>query len=249
MSKDLFSSHAADYAKFRPTYPRALLEYIASFAEQKELAWDCATGNGQAALLLVNFFKKVYATDLSQQQIDSATSHPRIVYSVSPAEHTPFANDSFDLITIAQAYHWVNHELFAQEAKRVGKQNGIVAVIGYNLFRSSNKEVTKLIHDFYHNVTDPYWEPERKYVEELYQNTRFDFEEQNVKKTFKMQTRWSVQHVEGYINTWSAIKKFIKQNGFNPVDELIEEVKKVWGNQEIVEFDFPLGLRIGKIVK
>jgi len=106
-----------------------------------------------------------------------------------------------------------------------------------------------LIHDFYHNVTDPYWEPERKYVEELYQNAPFDFEEQQVKKSFKMQTRWSVQHVEGYINTWSAIKKFIKQNGFNPVDELIEEVKKVWGSEEIVEFDFPLGLRIGRIEK
>ena len=249
MSKDLFSSHAADYAKFRPTYPPALVEYIASFTGQKDSAWDCATGNGQAALLLVNFFRKVYATDLSQQQIDSATPHPRIVYSVSPAEQTQFADDSFDLITIAQAYHWVNHERFAHEARRVGKQNGIVAVIGYNLFRSANKEVTKLIHDFYHNVTDPYWEPERKFVEQLYQNAPFHFEELEVKKSFKMQTRWSIQHVQGYINTWSAIKKFIKQNGFNPVDELIEELKKVWGEKEILEFDFPLGLRIGKIAK
>ena len=249
MSKDLFSSHAADYARFRPTYPRSLLEYVASFTEQKDCAWDCATGNGQAALLLINLFKKVYATDLSQQQIDSATRHPSVVYSVSPAESTSFADNTFDLITIAQAYHWVNHEAFAKEAKRIGKNDAIVAVFGYNLFRSPNREVTRLIHDFYFNVTDRYWEPERKYVEQLYQNAPFYFDELEVKESFKMQTRWTIQQVEGYINTWSAIKKFVKQNAFNPVDELIQELKKVWGNEEALEFDFPLGLRVGKIVK
>jgi len=249
MAKDLFSSHAADYAKFRPTYPLSCIEYISSFAQNKDCALDCATGNGQAALLLANFFDRVYATDLSQQQIESANSHPRIIYSVSPAESTSFADDTFDAVTIAQAYHWVNHKKFCDEAKRIGKNHGIVAVIGYNLFRSTNKEVTKLIHDFYHNVTDPYWEPERKYVEELYQTTPFYFDEVPVTESFKMQTQWSIDHVAGYINTWSAIKKFIKQNGFNPVDELMLAVKKVWGSEEILEFDFPLGLRIGKISK
>jgi ubiquinone/menaquinone biosynthesis C-methylase UbiE len=249
MSKDLFSSHAADYAKFRPTYPRSLLKYVADFTEQKDVAWDCATGNGQAALLLIDLFKKVYATDLSKQQIDSAIAHPRIIYSVSAAESTSFADDTFNLITVAQAYHWVNHEAFAKEARRVGKKDAIVAVFGYNLFRSTNKEVTGLIHDFYFNVTDPYWEPERKYVERLYQNAPFDFEELQVKKSFKMQTQWTIEQVQGYINTWSAIKKFIKQNGFNPVDKLIEQLKRVWGNKEVVEFDFPLGVRVGRIVK
>ena len=249
MSKDLFSSHAADYAKFRPTYPLSCIEYISSLVQRKESAWDCATGNGQAALLIANFFDRVDATDLSQQQIDSATPHPKITYSVSRAESTSFQDNSFDLITIAQAYHWVNHKKFCDEATRVGRNNGVVAVIGYNLFRSANKEVTKLIHDFYQNVTDPYWEPERKYVEHLYQNTPFYFEELPVRQSFKMETHWTINHVEGYINTWSAIKKFIKQNGYNPVDALIEDVKEVWGNREILEFDFPLGLRIGKIVK
>jgi ubiquinone/menaquinone biosynthesis C-methylase UbiE len=249
MAKDLFSAHAAEYAKYRPTYPISCIEYIASLAEERECALDCATGNGQAALLLTNFFKKVNATDLSQQQIDSAIPHPRIIYSVSPAESTPFADNTFDAITIAQAYHWVNHKAFAEEAKRIAKNNAAVAVIGYNLFSSSNKEVSNLIHDFYHNVTDPYWEPERKYVEQLYQGAPFFFNELPVDKIFNMQTHWSIDHVQGYINTWSAIKKFIKQNGFNPVDELMQQVKKIWGPDEFLEFYFPLGLRIGRIKK
>jgi ubiquinone/menaquinone biosynthesis C-methylase UbiE len=249
MSKDLFSSHAADYAKFRPTYPPELIAYVASFAEKKETALDCATGNGQAAILLANFFERVYATDLSEKQIEAAQQHPHVIYSVSAAESTPFDENSFDTITIAQAYHWVNHEKFATEIKRIGRDHAVVAVIGYNLFRCANKEVTKLVDDFYYNVTDPYWEPERRYVEQGYKNAPFNFEELAVTESFKMQTTWSIGHVDGYINTWSAIKKFIKVNGFNPITGLIEKMSRVWGPVEELQFDFPLALRIGRVIK
>src|ERR1700730_1023241 len=99
MPKDLFSQHAPDYAKFRPTYPADLVEYIVSFVEKKETAWDCATGNGQAAVLLAKHFQQVFATDLSEGQIAAAQQLPNINYSVASAESTSFAADSFDLIT------------------------------------------------------------------------------------------------------------------------------------------------------
>jgi len=249
MSKDLFSAHANEYAKYRPTYPIELMAYIASLAEKKECALDCATGNGQAAILLAAFFEKVYATDFSEKQIDAAQAHPGVFYSVSPAETTPFEENTFDAITIAQAYHWVNHQKFAEEAKRIGKPNAVVAVIGYNLFRCSNNKVTDLVDAFYYNVTDPYWEPERKYVQNLYRDAPFDFEELRVTESFRMHTRWTLDQMEGYINTWSAIKKFIKVNGYNPVPALIEDIKSVWGNKESIPFDFPLALRIGRVVK
>ena len=249
MSKDLFSAHAADYAKYRPTYPVELMEYIASLAEKREAALDCATGNGQAAILLARFFDKVYATDFSAKQIEEAQPHPKVQYSVSRAESTNFQDNSFDAITIAQAYHWVNHEEFAREAKRIGRNNCIVAVIGYNLFRCANNEVTWLVDEFYYNVTDPYWEPERKYVQGLYMNAPFYFDELPVTNSFKMQSRWTIDQMEGYINTWSAIKKFIKVNGYNPIPDLIEKIRAIWGSDELVQFDFPLALRIGRIAK
>ena len=249
MSKDLFSSHAQDYAKYRPTYPTELLEYISSLAPGKEVALDVATGNGQAAVLLAKYFNKVFATDLSEKQIAEAEAHPRITYSVSPAETTPFTDNSFDAITIAQAYHWVNHERFAEEVKRIGKNQAIVAVIGYNLFRCANAQVTKVVDDFYYNVTDPYWEPERKYVQHLYKTAPFYFDELPAPTHFKMQTQWTIEQVEGYINTWSAIKKFIKLNESNPVPELMEDVRRVWGADEKLQFDFPLALRLGCVSK
>jgi ubiquinone/menaquinone biosynthesis C-methylase UbiE len=249
MAKDLFSTHAADYAKFRPTYPAQLIEYISSLAERRDVALDCATGNGQAAILLANYFNKVFATDLSVQQISEAERHPRVQYSVSSAESTSFENNTFDAITIAQAYHWVNHQKFAEEATRIGKNHAIVAVIGYNLFRSANQQVTRIVDDFYFNVTDPYWEPERKYVQNLYKDVLFPFAELPVTDSFRMETLWTIEQVEGYINTWSAIKKFIRLNNFNPVPELMVNIKSVWGKEARILFEFPLGLRIGRIMK
>src|SRR5215217_2960208 len=105
MAKDLFSDQSEFYSRFRPTYPQDLFEYILAFADEKKLAWDCATGNGQAATVLADYFEKVEASDLSQSQLDQAVPKKNISYHLCPAEHTPFPDSCFDLITVAQAYH------------------------------------------------------------------------------------------------------------------------------------------------
>src|SRR5450631_1709703 len=133
MAKDLFSNQAGDYARYRPSYPAALIEYIARFVSEKKLAWDCATGNGQAAVLLSDYFEKVIATDLSEKQLLQAAPKENIVYSAGKAEQTSFADNSFDLITIAQAYHWFQFSDFEKEATRVAKPGAVIAAWGYNL--------------------------------------------------------------------------------------------------------------------
>src|SRR5438309_10549779 len=82
--KDHFSAHAAEYAKFRPHYPDELFEHLASISPRHELAWDCATGNGQAAVGLARHFEKVIATDASAQQIESVEPDKRISYRGGP---------------------------------------------------------------------------------------------------------------------------------------------------------------------
>ena len=84
--KDHFSGHAVEYAKFRPHYPDELFEHLASISPRHEVAWDCATGNGQAAVGLARHFDGVTATDASAQQIESAEPNDLISYRVAPAE-------------------------------------------------------------------------------------------------------------------------------------------------------------------
>src|SRR5688572_10636286 len=105
--KDYFSGHSKVYAAFRPTYPEELYQFIFKHLKRKSVAWDCATGNGQVAQYLSRHFKKVYATDISQQQLDQAFQAENIFYSVGAAERSNFEERTFDLITVAQALHWI----------------------------------------------------------------------------------------------------------------------------------------------
>ncbi len=82
--KDHFSAHSAAYARGRPGYPPALFEWLAAQALRRDRAWDCATGNGQAARGLATHFKRVIATDASAEQIANAFVHPCIEYRVAP---------------------------------------------------------------------------------------------------------------------------------------------------------------------
>ena len=83
--KDHFSKQAADYAKFRPSYPQKLFAYFGSIAPNRQLAWDCGTGSGQAAVALASVFDRVIATDASEKQISNAQPHDRVEYRVAPA--------------------------------------------------------------------------------------------------------------------------------------------------------------------
>ncbi len=246
MPKDLFSTQAASYAKWRPGYPKELIEYIISFVQDRDTAWDCATGNGQAAILLAEHMNKVLATDLSNEQLKYAKPHPKIIYSQSPAEHTSFADNTFDLVTVAQAYHWFDHEAFCKEASRVCKPGAVVAVWGYNLCSTHSATINELIRRFYTETTGPYWDAARKLVDQEYKTVYFGFNEIPVAQHFSIHMKWSIRDLEGYLSSWSSVQKYIKVNGQNPVEPFIDEVSEHWPQQEELAFEFPLFLRMGK---
>ena len=110
--KDNFSVQSDQYIKFRPTYPNELYSFLLALVESKHTAWDCGTGNGQIARELSKYFNKVYATDISGKQIKNDICRDNIFYKVECAEKTSFPENTFDLITVAQAIHWFNFKNF-----------------------------------------------------------------------------------------------------------------------------------------
>src|SRR5579875_3799171 len=196
--KDLFSDQSKAYAKYRPTYPKELFDYILQFVEQREAAWDCATGNGQAARVLSDYFNKVIATDISEAQLKNAVQKDNIEYKICSAEQTPFADNSFDLITVATAYHWLDWNKFYNEATRVGKQNAVVAVWAYNTFSSNDVDVNKLIQRFYYDIVYTYWDAERRHVENAYANVEFNFK-LLPSKNFELHFQWNKEQFKGYL--------------------------------------------------
>ena len=147
--KDNFSTQSDKYARFRPVYPDALYDYLLSIVPRRENAWDCGTGNGQVAQILAQSFENVFATDISRQQIENAVAHSKIEYSLQPAEKTSFPDNTFDLITVAQAIHWFDFDAFYIEVNRTIRQKGLLAVMGYGLIKLT-PSLDKVITAFYH---------------------------------------------------------------------------------------------------
>ncbi len=243
--KDNFSSQSDQYAKYRPTYPSAFFDYLNSLIPNKQNAWDCGTGNGQIAYELSKTFDTVYATDISQSQIDNAVPADNIIYSVQPAEKTDFDQQQFDLIIIGQAIHWFNFGQFYSEIRRTAKERALVSVIGYGRIEIC-ESIDRIIRDFYEVVIGTYWDKERKYIDENYTTIPFPFDEMPTPH-FANKLDWTLEHVIGYLNTWSAVKHFVKQNGYNPVFPLQIEIEKHWGGEKTRAVNFPLLLRMGAI--
>ncbi|MEO7978371.1 class I SAM-dependent methyltransferase [Flavobacterium sp.] len=242
--KDNFSKQAVDYSKFRPQYPDEMIEYIISFVNNKFTALDVATGNGQVAHKISTYFKNVFATDISQKQLDNAIKTDNIIYSKESAENTAFENKKFDLITVAQAVHWFDFEPFYKEVYRILKPDGIFAIMGYGLF-STNSDSDTILHHFYYDIVGPYWDPERKYLDKNYKTIPFPFEEIPEKK-FENQFTWTFEELIGYIQTWSSVQHYISKNNQNPIDLIYDDLKSSWLKND-KKVTFPLLLRIGKL--
>ncbi len=130
--QDHFSAIAARYSRSRIGYPPELFQFLADQCPAHDLAWDCATGSGQAAVDLARHFSAVVATDISSELLALAPVHPAIAWRVAPAEAPEIGTGQVDLITIAQAIHWFDLERFREVVLRVLKPGGVMAFWGYN---------------------------------------------------------------------------------------------------------------------
>lgn len=241
--KDRFSQHARQYATFRPTYPKALYDFIFSHTKKFDAAWDCGTGNGQVARDLVLKFKKVYATDISEKQLANAYQAPTIFYSTS-GEATNFPDHQFDLITVAQAIHWFDIPKFYEEVKRVATNDAVLAVWGYSLL-SISPAMDEIVNHFYTQVVGTYWDAERKLIDQQYKTIPFPFEEIETRE-FKFSVDWTLEEFRGYISTWSAVQKYIGADQLNPVDDFMKAIRPLW-NDERQTINFPLFMRLGRV--
>jgi SAM-dependent methyltransferase len=243
---DHFSAFANRYADFRPHYPAAIFDYLASIVPTTSLVWDCACGNGQATVDLARRFDHVIATDASKEQIASATPHPNIQYRVAPAESSGLADNSVGLVTVAQAVHWFDFDRFYAEVNRVLIDNGVIAIWAYGIDEVEGEAVNTLAQDYYSNIVGPYWPPERVLVEQGYRTIPFPFAEIS-SPPIRMEMQWDLDALLGYFSTWSATNRFIKANGYNPLERLNAELSKVWGERDRNRIvTWPLSLRIGR---
>ena len=249
---DHFSDQAAAYARYRPRYPAELFDFLAAISNAHELAWDCATGSGQAALGLAEHFERVCATDASADQIEAAAPHPQVTYRVARAAQSPLDNQSADLVTIAQALHWLNLDRFYPEVRRVLKPDGVVAAWTYTLFHAPPEDpaadaIDAVLEHFYHEIIGPHWPPERRHIEAGYQTLAFPFEELET-PNFTLVMEWSCDDVLGYLRTWSATKNHREATGEDPVARIEGDLAGTWGTPgKMRRMQWPVVMRAGRV--
>lgn len=244
--KDNFSQQSDIYVKYRPQYPVELYTYLSSLTAEHVLVWDCGTGNGQAAIGLATCYDQVIATDPSEQQIRNCLPHDKVKYLVEKAENNSFPTHSADLLTIANALHWFDFDIFYQEAYRVLKPNGVIAAWAMGV-PSISPEIDKIIQHFHDHTLNDYWLAENRLVEKGYATIPFPFQLIS-SPDFFCEKRMNLHDLTGYLNTWSATQRFINQQGFNPTEQVMKELAKVWEDASLEKtLVWKLVLKVGRI--
>ncbi len=244
--KDHFSGHSADYAAHRPTYPRALVEFLAGVAPGRGLAWDVGCGSGQISVGLAGAFERVVATDASERQLATAVPHPRVTYACAPAEASGLPDGCADLVVAAQAAHWFDLDAFYAEVRRVARPRAAVALVSYGVLRT-DPVVAAVIEPFYRDQLGPYWPPERAHAEDGYRNLPFPFPTIPA-PPLAIEVRWRLQELLGYIGTWSAVKAMERALGPEPMRRFADELAVAWGDPATArEISWPLGVRAGRV--
>lgn len=241
--KDHFSGHAGSYARYRPDYPSELFEYLATLTPRHEVALDCATGSGQAAVGLAKHFNCVVATDGSVAQLRNAQAHPHVAYLANLAEQPALRDGSVDLAAAAQAAHWFNHARFHPQMRRVLRADGVLALWTYGLAFVA-PPIDAVVRYFYDEVVGPHWPPERRHVENGYRDLPFPWRELAA-PSFELRLDWDLDDFVGYVGTWSAVQRYTKVSGADPLPVLRAEIAPLWGSGQRTVV-WPLHLRIGR---
>lgn len=212
-------------------------------AASTAMAWDCATGSGQAAVELAEVFERVIATDASEQQIARAERHPKVEYRTAAAEESEIDSQSVDVVTVAQALHWFDLTRFYPEVRRVLKPRGVIAAWAYKL-ANVTPEIDVVVKHYYSGVVGPYWPAERVLVER-FEDLPFAFEE-IAPPRFEMAAEWKIEQLLEYLRTWSATQRFLAAEKRDPLEEVEKELRAVWGNESRPIF-WPLTVRVGRV--
>lgn len=246
--QDHFSRVSDRYARYRPHYPAALFEWLASMTPRHDLAWDCATGSGQAAVGLGAQFSRVVATDASAEQVASAIPAVNVEYRTAPANDSRLETASVDLVTCAQALHWLPRDAFYAEARRVLRPGGLIAVWGYHIPVVCDETIDRHIRHFHDVVVGPHWPAARQIVLDRFTTIAFPFAEIEP-PTFDMRCRWTLDDFAAYLGTQSATDRYRRAHGgHDPVPAFVEAIAAVWGGLDTPrDVLFPLFMRAGRV--
>ena len=189
--------------------------------------WEAGCGSGQASRDLARVFDAVFATDPSAAQIAQARGPDNITFAVEPGERCSLPDASVDAVCVAQALHWFDRSRFFAECARVLKPGGVLVAWGYQDIEPPAHLLAAV--DALRAAIEPYWPPERAFVDSAY--AEFDFPLERIEPlAFELRADWSLPRLLGYFSSFSAVKRYREANGTDPVATHAEAIATAWGD-------------------
>ena len=222
---DAFAGTAAAYARWRPPYPAALLDWLVAETAGGSHArlLDLATGPGRIALAMASRFGEVWALDLEPEMIAVARAAAEargvanIRWSVGPAEALDAPDRHFDLITAGEAFHRLDQALIAAKARRWLKRGGGLATLGAGAILNGTRDwqlaTVELVRRWTAKAFPTGWAPGRAGVDPSLAATMRLVEAAGLPlvadRTFKVAHAWTFEGVLGYLHSTSVASRRI----------------------------------------
>jgi len=243
--EDHFGNHADAYRRHRPAYPDTLFARLAAAVPQTRVAWDAACGSGQAATSLSAIFDTVIGCDGSLAQLVAAQPDRRFSLVRAWVEAPPLPDHSVDLVTVAQALHWLDLPAFYRAVERVVRPGGAIAAWCYTLPTLSHALDPLIVH-FHDEVVGPYWPARRRHVLRAYRDLAFPFP-RIAAPTLALRATWRADNLLGYLGTWSAARRYAAATGRDPLRAIASQLHRAWGSEKTRMVRWPLHLLLGRV--
>lgn len=240
-----FATGGERYAQARPVYPPELARSLAALTPEHDLALDVGCGSGQLTALLGPLFRQVLGVDPSGAQLAHATPHPDVTYMQGPAETFALADNTADLIVVAQAAHWFDLDPFYAEVRRVAKTHAIIALVSYGVPHVA-APVDAIFQRGYWQDTHAYWAPQREHVETGYADLYFPFSALQFPQ-HDCRKSMSVDQFIDYITTWSAYKNAGKSGGGDSFNRFFSQLRDAWPPEQDLEVVWPVSVRAAAV--
>lgn len=147
-------------------------------------------------------------------------------------EKLPLDENSTDLVTCAQSFHWLDESAFYKELDRVLKPNGVIALLTYempfvHLPDNKSESVRQLMRNFYHHryLKTMWSRKERDLVDSAYETVQLPYPDQVRINDSVINDQVSGADMAGYITSWSGFNS-LREKEADKSKELLAEFEK-----------------------
>ncbi len=134
-AKQRFSNRVADYARYRPGYPSALIPLLVRECGLRadQVIADVGSGTGLLSKVLLDHGNRVYGIEPNREMraggAESLRGYPSFTKVDGSAEVTTLPDASVHFITVGQAFHWFDVAAAQREFRRILKPDGWCVVV------------------------------------------------------------------------------------------------------------------------